>query len=150
MRIVLIVCWVCYLDVVCCLNIAQTRQIDIKKRLTSLSFVILGLLAGLLAVAFHSDVLDSSELRVDQMKLYPHAVVPWTVTKKWLDDGRFKPYSHEELCELLVWFKKRVHPWIRLNRIVRDIPGHYISGGNAKTNLRQVRLQLVMLVAKQT
>ena len=42
-----------------------------------------------------------------------------------------------ELRDVLVWFKERVHPWIRLNRVVRDIPGHYISGGNANTNLRQ-------------
>ena len=36
-----------------------------------------------------------------------------------------------------MWFKQRVPPWVRLNRVVRDIPGHDISGGNANTNLRQ-------------
>eukprot|EP00750_Incisomonas_marina_P032194 INCI8944.1.p1 GENE.INCI8944.1~~INCI8944.1.p1 ORF type:complete len:543 (-),score=80.84 INCI8944.1:1776-3404(-) len=82
-------------------------------------------------------VLTSPDLRVDQMKIYPHSVVPWTKTKKWLDSGRFKPYSDVELRDVLVWFKQRVHPWIRLNRVVRDIPGHYISGGNSNTNLRQ-------------
>jgi ELP3 family radical SAM enzyme/protein acetyltransferase len=83
-------------------------------------------------------VLFSSDLRGDQLKLYPHSVVPWTRTKKWLDEGKFRPMSSEALCELLIWFKSRVHPWIRLNRVVRDIPGHYISGGNDVTNLRQV------------
>eukprot|EP00941_MAST-03F_sp_MAST-3F-sp1_P004214 g4214.t1 len=83
-------------------------------------------------------VLYSEDLRADQLKLYPHSVVPWTVTKKWLDNGDFTPMSDHDLTELLIWFKTRVHPWIRLNRVVRDIPGHYISGGNAVTNLRQV------------
>jgi len=82
-------------------------------------------------------VLSSPDLRVDQMKIYPHSVVPWTKTKKWLDSGRFTPYSDIELRDVLVWFKQRVHPWIRLNRVVRDIPGHYISGGNSNTSLRQ-------------
>ena len=33
--------------------------------------------------------------------------------------------------------KCHVHPWIRLNRVIRDIPNQYIVGGNEVTNLRQ-------------
>ena len=33
--------------------------------------------------------------------------------------------------------KTEVHPWIRLNRVVRDIPSQYISGGINTPNLRQ-------------
>eukprot|EP00501_MAST-03F_sp_TOSAG23-6_P001026 GSMAST32.ASY1.ANO1.1068.1 assembled CDS len=31
-------------------------------------------------------VLYSEDLRADQLKLYPHSVVPWTLTKQWLDN----------------------------------------------------------------
>lgn len=31
----------------------------------------------------------------------------------------------------------QVHPWIRLNRVVRDIPSQYILGGVDNPNLRQ-------------
>ena len=31
----------------------------------------------------------------------------------------------------------RVHPWIRLNRVVRDIPSQYILGGVDVPNLRE-------------
>ena len=34
----------------------------------------------------------------------------------------------------------RVHPWIRLNRVVRDIPSQYILGGLDNPNLRQIVL----------
>ena len=40
----------------------------------------------------------------------------------------------------MIWIK-RVHPWIRLNRVIRDIPEHYISAGNPVTNLRQTLLK---------
>jgi len=88
-------------------------------------------------------VLQSDDVRADQLKLYPHSVVPWTVTKKWLENGTFKPMSDHDLQELLIDFKSKVHPWIRLNRVIRDIPDHYISGGNAKTNLRQDLLSIM-------
>ena len=51
--------------------------------------------------------------------------------------------SDLDLQELLIDFKSKVHPWIRLNRVIRDIPDHYISGGNAKTNLRQDLLEIM-------
>ena len=38
---------------------------------------------------------------------------------------------------LLVSAKSRVHPWIRLNRVVRDIPSQYVLGGVDAPNLRQ-------------
>ena len=85
-----------------------------------------------------STILDTSDYRADQIKIYPHSVVPWTITKKWLDNGTFIPVKHKDLVELIINFKTRVHPWIRLNRIIRDIPNQYISGGNHITNLRQV------------
>jgi ELP3 family radical SAM enzyme/protein acetyltransferase len=84
-----------------------------------------------------STILYSSKFRADQLKIYPHSVVPWTVTKKWFEDGTFVPMSASDLMENILWFKTRVHPWIRLNRIIRDIPTQYISGGNMIPNLRQ-------------
>ena len=66
-------------------------------------------------------MLTDESLRLDQMKLYPHAVVPWTVTKKWMQEGRFAPMSVQALTELLVEFKAKVHPWIRLNRVVGTV-----------------------------
>ena len=82
-------------------------------------------------------VLESPHVRLDQIKVYPHQVVDYTVTKKWLETGKHVPFEPDVLIELLIKFKAAVHPWIRLNRVVRDIPGQYISGGCSVTNLRQ-------------
>ena len=49
-------------------------------------------------------------------------VVPWTIIKRWYEEGKFVPYSSEQMVDLLMQVKSRVHPWIRLNRVVRDIP----------------------------
>ena len=79
------------------------------------------------------------ELQADQLKIYPCEVVPWTKIKEWYENGTYKPYSEneEKLIELIIYIKKNVFPWIRINRIIRDIPNNYIIGGNKNVNLHQ-------------
>ncbi len=88
-----------------------------------------------------SDVLYNPDLQIDQWKIYPCETTPWTVIKKWADEGKYTPYSDEELIELLLWLKPKVHPWIRLNRVIRDIPTQYILGGVDNGNLRELLTQ---------
>ncbi len=83
------------------------------------------------------DMLHHPGLQADQWKIYPCEVTPWTVIKQWFDAGTFVPYPDEELFELILRIKAQVHPWIRLNRVVRDIPSQYILGGVDAPNMRQ-------------
>ena len=92
-------------------------------------------------------ILNSEGLQFDQWKVYPTSVVPWTKIKKWHEEGSYTPYTDkdpENLINVLLDMKRKVHPWIRLNRVVRDIPNYtrdgmlYIYGGNKTTNLRQI------------
>jgi elongator complex protein 3 len=50
------------------------------------------------------------------------------------------PYDDLLLYELIKEFKKKVQKYKRLNRIIRDIPGHYIEGGYSTkfVNMRQL------------
>ena len=90
------------------------------------------------------EMLDNSlydeRLQVDQYKIYPTAIVPWTKIKKWFENGSYVPYNDELLFKLIRDFKKKVQKYKRLNRIIRDIPSSYISGGySAKSiNMRQL------------
>ena len=82
------------------------------------------------------------ELQADQLKIYPCSVVNWTQIKKWYEEGTYIPYSEkeEDLIEVIAFIKNNVFPWIRLNRIIRDIPNISILGGNKNVNLRQTLL----------
>lgn len=88
------------------------------------------------------------DLQADQWKIYPCTVTHWTVIERWYKSGKYIPYAElnggEDLTNLLLYAKKKVFPWIRLNRVVRDIP-HKGSNGeriildkDRCTNLRQV------------
>ena len=87
------------------------------------------------------EFLDDHELQADFWKIYPCQVIKYTEIKKWYDNGTYKPYgeTHPEiLAEIICQIKKQIPPWIRINRIVRDFPGHSIMGGLKITNLRQI------------
>jgi ELP3 family radical SAM enzyme/protein acetyltransferase len=84
--------------------------------------------------------LYDERLQVDQYKIYPTAIVPWTQIKTWYEEGSYVPYDDYLLFELIKEFKKNVQKWKRLNRIIRDIPSTYISGGykDKYVNMRQL------------
>ena len=87
--------------------------------------------------------LKHPELQADQLKIYPCSVVDWTKIKDWYNEGKYKPYSENEddLIKVIAFAKNNIFPWMRLNRIIRDIPNINIIGGNENVNLRQKLLK---------
>lgn len=81
--------------------------------------------------------LRNEGLQVDQWKVYPCTLVPWTDIMDWYQKGEYVPYSQEELMDLLLKMKALVFPWIRLNRVIRDIPSDYVVKSDYRSNLRQ-------------
>jgi ELP3 family radical SAM enzyme/protein acetyltransferase len=82
-------------------------------------------------------VLTCPELQVDQWKLYPTTITEFTDIKKWYEEGKYIPYSNHDLLDLLIKIKKLVFPWIRLNRVIRDIPNDYVIQNDYYSNARQ-------------
>ena len=74
----------------------------------------------------------------DQLKFYPTVVTRGSLLYKWWRSGKYKPYSDKVLQNLIVECKKIVPPYVRIIRLIRDIPGESIIAGNLITNLRQV------------
>ena len=84
-----------------------------------------------------------TDLQPDQVKVYPCTTTPFT---KILDDykqGTYVPYNDADLTDVVLYWKTRVHPWIRNNRIVRDIPNQYIVAG-VKTSSQRLDFQAEM------
>ena len=88
--------------------------------------------------AMFDRMLTDENLQVDQWKVYPCSVVPWSVLESWYKTGKYKPYTNEELFEVLSNMKYKVHNRIRLIRIVRDINDEYILGGCSVSHMRQL------------
>jgi len=74
----------------------------------------------------------------DQIKFYPTVVTKGSLLYKWYKAGKYKPYSDTVLQKLIVDCKALVPPYIRIIRLIRDIPEESIIAGNKITNLRQI------------
>lgn len=82
-------------------------------------------------------VYSSPDLQPDQIKIYPCVVNEYAELYDWYKKGKYKPFSESELLELLLKIKEITPPYIRINRLIRDIPEESIIAGNKITNLRQ-------------
>lgn len=86
-------------------------------------------------------VFKTQYVQPDQVKIYPCEVTPWTVIKQWHDSGKYKPYAQTNeraLLDVVKYGMTICPPWVRLPRVIRDIPLTYIEGGNKYPNLRQM------------
>ncbi len=76
----------------------------------------------------------------DQIKFYPTVVTRGSLLYKWWKQGKYRPYSDKVLRRLIIDCKKIVPPYVRIIRLIRDIPEESIIAGNKITNLRQIML----------
>jgi ELP3 family radical SAM enzyme/protein acetyltransferase len=101
-------------------------------------------------VEMFQNYLTNPDLQFDDVKIYPTAIcvspTPDRIVKSkiadWYISGRYKPYAElnlQLLLDAIIYYKVRVPPWVRIQRIVRDIPSKSITAGyNKLSNLRQV------------
>ncbi len=81
---------------------------------------------------------SNADYRPDMLKIYPTVVLKGTELYEWWKQGKHLPYSNEELIDLLVNVKKNIPSYVRIQRIMRDIPAYLIEAGCNKSNLRQL------------
>ena len=83
------------------------------------------------------ELFSDSRFRPDGLKLYPTMVVRGTELEKWYREGRYIPYDNETMIDLMVNIKSLVPGYVRISRVLRDIPATFIVGG-LKESVRDV------------
>ena len=86
-------------------------------------------------------ILYNTSLLCDEYKIYPCVATDYTVIQKWANQGKYISNVDKDpkyLERVIGYFMKNVKPWVRVPRIIRDIPNDYISHGNKSGNLREI------------
>ncbi|MFH0847419.1 MAG: tRNA uridine(34) 5-carboxymethylaminomethyl modification radical SAM/GNAT enzyme Elp3 [Chloroflexota bacterium] len=78
---------------------------------------------------------SDSRFRPDGLKLYPTMVIAGTQLERWQSEGRYQPYDDATMVTLTCRIKALVPPYVRISRVLRDIPSKFIVGG-IKDSLR--------------
>jgi len=85
------------------------------------------------------EIFSNPDFQPDYLKIYPCALLKEAPLYKLYLKGKYKPYSKEELIDLIKKIKLKIPYYVRIQRITRDIPSKYIVEGGARiSNLRQI------------
>lgn len=84
------------------------------------------------------ELFTNENFQPDILKIYPTVVVKNSELYQWWKRGKYKPYSDKQLLDLLIDIKKYIPPYVRIMRLIRDIPAQSIIAGSKISNLRQI------------
>ena len=80
---------------------------------------------------------DDERFKPDMLKIYPTLVVEGTELYEMWKEGKFVPLNTEKASKLVAKMKSIVPPYVRIQRVQRDIPSPLVDAGVKKSNLRQ-------------
>jgi len=96
------------------------------------------------------EAINNPDLQFDDVKIYPTAVCQSESSNiivksdilDWYNNKTYIPYAEtnlNSLIDILIYYKTNIQPWIRIQRLVRDIPKQSILVGYERiSNLRQI------------
>ena len=91
-------------------------------------------------VQMFKDLFNGPYHHPDMMKIYPCMILKGSILYKWWSRGDidYVPYDDETLTRVLALCEREIPEYVRLIRVIRDIPADYIYASSRKSNLREV------------
>lgn len=94
-------------------------------------------------LAMSRQLFEDERFRPDGLKIYPTMVVEGTELERWWREGKYTPYDNETMKRLIGEIKAVVPPYVRISRVLRDIPARYIVAGLKDSLREEVRDRLI-------
>ena len=90
-------------------------------------------------VQMFKDLFSGKDHHPDMLKVYPCVILKSTLLYKWWSrkELEYQPYDDETLTQVLADCEREVPEYVRIIRIIRDIPATYIVASSKKSNLRE-------------
>ena len=82
-------------------------------------------------------IFSNENFKPDQIKIYPCQVIPGSELEKMYWRGEYKPYTTEQISDLLIKMLKVIPRYCRVMRIMREIPLEYLVAGTKDIGLRK-------------
>jgi elongator complex protein 3 len=92
---------------------------------------------------------NDDKYKPDGIKIYPTLVVSGTELEQWYREGKYTPYSIDEMVHLIADIKSAIPAYVRIPRVMRDIPTRYIVAGCRDLSLRSGVQEVMKSQGKQ-
>jgi elongator complex protein 3 len=87
--------------------------------------------------AVYKKIFSDSKFKPDQVKIYPCQVLKNSGLEKMYYNRKFVPYDEKTVSDLIVKMMKVTPRYVRVMRIMREIPKNYLVAGVIKLDLRK-------------
>lgn len=82
---------------------------------------------------------SNQDFQPDMLKIYPTVVVKNSALYNFWKKGNYKPLTNKQFEKLILKIKNEIiPPYVRISRLVRDVPASSIVAGPTVSNLRQI------------
>ncbi|MBT4166014.1 tRNA uridine(34) 5-carboxymethylaminomethyl modification radical SAM/GNAT enzyme Elp3 [archaeon] len=79
----------------------------------------------------------NQDFKPDQLKIYPCQVIKGSQLEKTHKKQKYKPYSKEQIQELIIQIMKIIPNYCRVMRVMREIPPEFLTAGTTRIDLRR-------------
>jgi elongator complex protein 3 len=83
-------------------------------------------------------IFEDERFKPDMLKIYPTLVIKGTELYNMWKRGEYEPMDEERAISLLTRVKSIVPPWMRIQRIERDVPVKNIEAGIRRSDIREL------------
>jgi len=83
-------------------------------------------------------IFKDQKFQPDYLKIYPTSIISGTELYDMWKEKKYKPYTDIELKNTLKDIIKSIPSYVRIQRLIRDIPAQNIEAGSKTSNLRQI------------
>jgi elongator complex protein 3 len=84
------------------------------------------------------ELFNNPDFQPDLLKIYPCVVTKNSKLYQFWKQGKYKPYPTKQLTNLLIKIKSIIPRYVRIIRVIRDIPSTNIEAGSKVSNLREI------------
>ncbi|MBT4376544.1 tRNA uridine(34) 5-carboxymethylaminomethyl modification radical SAM/GNAT enzyme Elp3 [archaeon] len=81
-------------------------------------------------------IFKSQKFKPDQLKIYPCQIVESAPLEKIYKKINYKPYTNEEISKFIKWIMNKIPRYVRVMRMMREIPKEKMKIEAASTSMR--------------
>jgi elongator complex protein 3 len=88
-------------------------------------------------ISMFNELFKNPDFKPDQLKIYPCQVLQGSALAKWYKQGKYKPYTKEQIQKIIIKIMSFIPRYCRVMRMMREIAPDFLIAGTTRIDLRR-------------